>query len=159
MACFHTNNPNNPDLIVKEAIKILYGQLRKKPILNTSKRVANFLWLKYGKLDFEQFGVLALNSKLQLLEEISLFRGTVDQCPVYPKELFRKLLLSGPVRGFIAYHNHPGGKANPSSIDIEMTKRLRMAGDLLDMQLLDHVIVSETGYYSFADDGHKALLK
>ena len=144
--------------IVAEAIKILYGQLREMPVLNHPRKVADYLRLKYGQLMYEQLGVLALNTKLQLLKDIPLFRGTTGKCEVYLKEVFRELLLCGPVYGFIIYHNHPSGNTSPSPEDAKMTQRLKKAGELLDFQLLDHVIVSTTGHYSFADDGHKALL-
>ena len=145
--------------IVAEAIKILYGQLQEAPVLNNAQKVVDYLRLRYGHLEYERFGALALNTRLQLLKDISLFRGTTNECRVYQKELFRELLLSGPVRGFIIYHNHPSGNPTPSREDIEKTWHLKRAGELLDFQLLDHVIVSAMGHYSFADDGHKALLE
>lgn len=145
--------------IVAEAIKILYGELQKAPVLNHSQKVADYLRLKYGNLDYEQFGVLALDSRLALLKDIPLFRGTTNISNCYPKELFRELLLAGPVVGFIVYHNHPSNTLRPSPEDIALTKRLKQAGELLDFKLFDHVIVATTGHYSFADDGHKALLE
>ena len=145
------------DAIVAEAIKILYGQLQELPVLNNAPKVADYLRLQYGRLEYEKFGVLALDNKLHLIKDIPLFRGTTDSSPVYFKELFRELLLSGPIYGFIAYHNHPGGDTNPSTQDETTTIRLKEAARLLDFKMLDHIIISKTGYYSFNENGHKAL--
>ena len=143
--------------IVAEAIEILYGQLQEMPLMESSKTVRDYLRLKYGHLSYEQLGVLALNAKLRLLKDIPLFRGTTDKCNVYLKELFRELLLCGPACGFIVYHNHPSGEARPSPEDASLTRRCKEASELLGFRLVDHIIVSAKGHYSFADNGWQFL--
>jgi DNA repair protein RadC len=64
-----------------------------------------------------------------------------------------KTALDARATAFIAVHNHPSGSLSPSQADIELTRRLRKAGEVLDLPLLDHLIVSERGYYSFTDEG------
>lgn len=79
-------------------------------------------------------------------------RGSVASCAVVPADVFRYPLIAGAPAVVIA-HNHPSGELAPSTEDLLVTTRLRDAGKLLGIALLDHIIVSEHGYYSFLDDG------
>ncbi|MFT5383884.1 MAG: DNA repair protein RadC [Saprospiraceae bacterium] len=75
--------------------------------------------------------------------------GTV----VDAKIIFRKALENGPASGIILAHNHPSGNLKPSQADIDITKKLKKAGETLDINVLDHLIIAGQSYYSFADDG------
>jgi DNA repair protein RadC len=100
--------------------------------------------------------IIALNRQLQVLGHQCLFRGTVDACPIHPREIFAYLLTLSASE-FIMTHNHPTGSANPSSEDIAMTKRIQKAAGLMGIPLIDHLILSSSGYFSLTD--HQLLPK
>ncbi|MDT8444359.1 MAG: JAB domain-containing protein [Desulfuromonadales bacterium] len=78
--------------------------------------------------------------------------GSLNASIVHPREVYKAALLSSAA-AVIFIHNHPSGDTAPSREDIEITKRLKDAGELLGIRVLDHLIVGEAGYYSFANDG------
>lgn len=100
----------------------------------------------------EVFRVVYLDGKNRMLCFEEIGRGTLTSCLVHPREVF-----STAVRlrcaGIIAIHNHPSGDPAPSAEDIQITKRLQEAGQILGIRLLDHLIVGEHRYFSFADQG------
>lgn len=102
-------------------------------------------------MDIEKFIVLYLNSKNRLVC-IQVQPGSVDQTAVYPREVAKHAILSG-ASSVILVHNHPSGALNPSGADRELTKTLKEALSLLQVRVNDHLIISEQGYYSFAEDG------
>ena len=79
-------------------------------------------------------------------------RGTTDECPVSPTDIFRPCLLTG-TKSVIVVHNHPSGEPEPSREDIQITQRLVEGGRLLGIRVLDHVIIGSCRYFSFADEG------
>ena len=100
----------------------------------------------------EEVWVLALNSQLQLLGKEMIFRGTVDSCPIHPRDIFRYLIMKNAT-SFVLVHNHPSNSVEPSSEDIEITGKLRQLSDLIEITILDHLIIGLDKYYSFADFG------
>lgn len=102
--------------------------------------------------DRERFLVLALDSRHKTLgiEEVSV--GSLNASLVHPREVFKALLLANSA-AFILVHNHPSDDPNPSPEDQEITSRLKKAGEILGLALLDHVVVTSTGYYSFTENG------
>lgn len=118
--------------------------------LQCSERVAMYLHSQIIQFEAEEFWVMALNSMCQLLEGKMLFRGTVDQCFVHPRDVFR-FALSKNASYLVIGHSHPSGHCEPSSEDIKMTKRLIQAGKMIQIPILDHVIVcaKNTDYFSF----------
>lgn len=102
--------------------------------------------------DKENFWAIGLNSKnfIQYIELVHL--GTVNSCHYHPREIFRKACIKGIVSLIIA-HNHPSGNPSPSMEDREVTFRIKKSGDILGINLLDHVIVGKETFYSFRDEG------
>jgi DNA repair protein RadC len=100
----------------------------------------------------ERFLVLGLDGRHRPigLEEVSV--GSVTACLVHPREVFKALLLANAT-AFILIHNHPSGDPTPSQEDRHITERLQKAGCLLGISLIDHVVVTDRAYYSFADQG------
>ena len=100
----------------------------------------------------ETFRVLFLDGKNRVLFFEDIARGIVTSCLVHPREVF---FTAVKVRcsALIAIHNHPSGDPSPSVEDREITRRLRESGKILGIKLLDHIIVSEESYFSFADEG------
>ena len=96
--------------------------------------------------------MIALNSELQLLEHVMLFRGTAEYCLVHPRDLFRTLILTN-ASAFMMAHNHPSGNILPSHADLKITQRFQKLGQLMEIKLVDHLIVGSESFFSFADRG------
>ncbi len=107
--------------------------------------------LLYG-LPQEAFYILALNRQNQVLAKIPLSSGGLNATVVDPRLLFRKALEQG-ASAVIMAHNHPSGACRPSETDVRLTRKLKEAGELLDITVLDHLIIAGDKFYSFADAG------
>ncbi|QDK36267.1 RadC family protein [Bdellovibrio sp. NC01] len=101
----------------------------------------------------EEVWVIALNSHLQVIGLEMIFRGTVDQCLIHPRDIFR-YLISRNASSFILAHNHPSSEILPSDQDLILTRKIYSAGVLLQIPMQDHVIFSNEKYFSMADHGH-----
>jgi DNA repair protein RadC len=104
------------------------------------------------ELSFEEFWMLYLNRKNEVFRREQLSRGGQNSTVVDPKVLFKKAIQQG-ASGIILVHNHPSGNSAPSQEDTQLTLRLWQAGRLLDIDIIDHIIIGNTSYYSFADEG------
>jgi len=100
----------------------------------------------------EEFYVLLLNRANKVLGWMKVSLGGITGTVADPRIIFQAALLSNAT-SIIISHNHPSGNTNPSSADIELTRKIKAAGAFLDIVLLDHVIVTTEAYYSFADEG------
>jgi DNA repair protein RadC len=100
----------------------------------------------------ENFLVLLLNSRNKVLGVYEAARGSVAGVEVHPQDVFRAALVAG-ARAIIVIHNHPSGEADPSDDDHALTKRLQKAGEVLGVSVLDHIILGDDSYVSFADRG------
>ncbi len=100
----------------------------------------------------EVFRVVHLNGKNRMLCVEEVARGTLTACLVHPREVFGTAVHLRAA-GIIAVHNHPSGDPTPSMEDNKITTRLKEAGKILGIKLLDHIIIGQEDYYSFADDG------
>lgn len=100
----------------------------------------------------EYLKLLMLNSKLKLIAETEISKGTVNQTLVSPREIFLEALHNGAVY-IILMHNHPSGEIEPSEDDIIVTRRIQNAGNILGIELLDHIIIGDHFYYSMAESG------
>ena len=105
-----------------------------------------------GHLRKEVFLILALNSANILLRDIRISEGILNASLVHPREVFKAAILESAA-SVILLHNHPSGETQPSSDDRQITDRLVQAGKLLDIPVLDHIILSSRGYYSFREAG------
>jgi DNA repair protein RadC len=121
------------------------------PVLSSPSLTREYLRLHLGPSDFEQFGVLHLDSRHRLISAEILFRGTLANASVYPREVV-KAALSHNAGAAVFFHNHPSGIAEPSHADEIITARLREALALIDVRVLDHLIIAES-IYSFAEHG------
>jgi DNA repair protein RadC len=100
----------------------------------------------------EEFKILLVNRRNRVLGVVDISRGGMNVTVVDPKLIFITALKSC-ASGIILAHNHPSGELDPSREDIAITKKLKAGAELLDLKILDHLIVSKDGFYSFADDG------
>ena len=100
----------------------------------------------------EVFILITLNTKNIVTGYFEVHRGTINTSLVHPREVFKRALLNNASNIMVA-HNHPSGDPNPSKEDIQITERLKEAGNLLGINLLDHIIVGEDKYISFKEKG------
>lgn len=105
-----------------------------------------------GGLEHEEFWCLLLNCRNQVLKEVQVARGSVSRCPVEPQELFAPALRE-KARRLILLHNHPTGNPEPSQDDRALTRRLVNVAELIGIEILDHVVIGDGRYVSFADRG------
>lgn len=122
-----------------------------EPIINTSSDVFELISPIIGDLEHEEFWVLYLNNSNKVKFKSPLSKGGITGTVVDIRLLFQTALEQKAV-GIILTHNHPSGKVKPSDADIQITKKIKEAGRIMDIQLLDHLIVTEYSYYSFADE-------
>ncbi len=124
----------------------------QKTIISTSRDIADYLQARLKDYRHEVFAVLFLNraNKINHFEIIS--EGGITGTVADPRVILRKALEEDAVN-IILCHNHPSGSLKPSRADEQLTTKIKEAARLLDIAVIDHIIVSETGYYSFADEG------
>ncbi|KIO42806.1 MULTISPECIES: RadC family protein [Porphyromonadaceae] len=120
--------------------------------LVSSRDIYELLQPRIGDLDHEEFWVIFLNTGCRVKSCERLFSGGMEGTLVDMRILFRKA-LEMKARSFVIAHNHPSGNIEPSNQDIELTRKIRKAGDTLDIILLDHLVITSHGFYSFADYG------
>jgi len=113
---------------------------------------AAYLLPRFGARAVEQFGILLLDSKHRVLRPAVLAVGTLNASGVLPREVFREAAVGGAA-AIVAFHNHPSGDPTPSPDDVELTRRLAAAGALMEIELVDHVILGDTRYWSFKESG------
>ncbi len=126
--------------------------LRRRDALASPEQVGQYLALSLQHCPQEVFAVLFLDARNRLLAAEELFRGTLSQTVVYPREVARRALERNAAAVILA-HNHPSGLAEPSQADRVLTEALKRALQCLDIPVLDHLIVAGGRRYSFAENG------
>ena len=119
----------------------------------TSKSVFEIMQPLIGELPHEEFWILYLNNSNKIVMKSQLSKGGITGTVVDVRLVFKKALENNAV-SIIVCHNHPSGILQPSDADKQITEKLKEAGKNLDIRLLDHLIITEKGYYSFADSGN-----
>ena len=120
--------------------------------ITSSKMIFELMQPIIGELPHEEFWVLYLNNSNKVLSKIQLGKGGITGTVVDVRLVF-KAAIEMCATGLILCHNHPSGTLIPSDADKQITKKLKAAGQHLDIQVLDHIIITENGFYSFNDDG------
>ena len=140
--------------IIELALAVLqhkFGQ-RTESMLNSPSAVRQYLTLRMAQLEHEVFMVLFLDSQNRAITIEEMFRGTLTQASVYPREVVKRALQLNACSVIFA-HNHPSGVAEPSHADENLTQTLKKALALVDVQVLDHFIVAGAKTLSFAERG------
>jgi DNA repair protein RadC len=119
--------------------------------LNSPEKVNDYMQPILRDLAHEEFHILLLNTKNSLIKRIQIFKGTLNQCNVYPRELFREALLHSAA-SIVLVHNHPSGSTEPSREDILITDRLIEAGRMIGIYVADHIIIGHNYYTSLKED-------
>ena len=141
------------DAIIASALRIIESRLRIAAVsMSSPQAVKDHLRLSLATLEHEVFGVLWLDSQNRLIEYQELFRRTVNQTSVYPREVV-KAALTCNASACILTHNHPSGFAEPSRADEMLTNNLKTALAMVDCKVLDHMIVGGMSVMSFAERG------
>jgi DNA repair protein RadC len=138
------------ELVYKSKVKA-----SERPTVKTSKEAAGLLTQLWNpdKIDFvEQFQVLLLNRNNKVLGIFEASSGGISGTVADPKIIFAAAIKSTAC-SIIISHNHPSGNLKPSQADEQLTQKIKNAGLFLDIKLLDHIIITSEGYYSFADEG------
>ena len=146
--------PASADEVLLAAQRVLASQLRGSEVLNSPQVVRDFLRVKLGALEHEVFAVIHLDAQHRVIDYVEMFRGTVSQTSVYPREVVKEALAKNSA-ALLLVHNHPSGVAEPSRADEMLTQTLKTALALVDVRVLDHLIVAGNTIMSFAE---RALL-
>ncbi|MFM7643693.1 MAG: RadC family protein [Sphingomonadales bacterium] len=128
------------------------AEVRQRRHIKTSKDVFDILQVQLADLDHEQFFVLYLNYANEIIELVQLSIGGRHSTIADAKRIFQ-MGLRCAATGIILCHNHPSGQRKPSEQDLALTKDIKDFARLIDMKLLDHLIFTDNGYFSFADEG------
>lgn len=139
-------------LIHEVARRYLKDRMMNRPVCHSSEEVFDYLYHALRDLKREQFKVIFLDAKNQIIEEKTLFEGTVDSSAVYPREVIKDALRY-EASALIFAHNHPSGDPEPSLCDKEITRDLVFAARVIQIKVLDHIIIGNNRYFSFADQG------
>ena len=126
--------------------------MRERPTIQSSKDSYSYIYAEIADLAHEEFFVLYLNRANKVVAHRHISRGGISGTVADTKIILKhgiEILASA----MIAVHNHPSGNIKPSQSDIELTRRLKDAARLIDIILIDHLIIGEKKYYSFADEG------
>ncbi|OGD17121.1 MAG: hypothetical protein A2Y69_03070, partial [Candidatus Aminicenantes bacterium RBG_13_59_9] len=132
--------------------RFLRDRMLARPYYRSSKEVFDYLYHSLRDVKREKFKVLFLDTKNRIIEEKTLFEGTVDSSVVYPREVVKDALRYD-ASSLIFIHNHPSGDPEPSLSDRQITRELVFAAKVLQLKVLDHIIIGQGCYYSFADQG------
>ena len=138
--------------VIEMARRSLSEQMSKKNALHSPKDVRDYLRLTLANLPHEVFVVVFLNTQNEVLVVEELFRGSLTQTSVYPREVVKRALACNAASAILA-HNHPSGDSEPSIADRTLTQSLVDALKTVDVQVLDHFIVSPSSSTSFAEQG------
>lgn len=120
--------------------------------IKSSQDVAGIFQPLLSDLSHEEFWVLFLNRSNKVIDRMKISQGGISGT-VTDIRIIMKKAVENLASGIIVCHNHPSGNLNPSESDTNITRKIRDAGNLMDIQLLDHLIISDRDYYSFADNG------
>ncbi len=114
---------------------------------------AAFLMPAFGNRPVEQFGLVLLDTKYRVIRTAIVAVGTLNGTVVEPRDVYRQAAM-GSAAAIVAFHNHPSGDPTPSPDDVELTRRLRAAGMLMGIELVEHMILGDAKYFSFKEAGY-----
>lgn len=141
-----------PTEVLHAALAVLAAQVRGSELLASPQAVRDYLRIKLGLLEHEVFAVIHLDAQHRVIAYVEMFRGTVTQASVYPREVVKEALAHNAA-AVVLVHNHPSGVVQPSRADELLTQTLKNALSLVDVRVLDHLVVTHTDVLSFAERG------
>jgi DNA repair protein RadC len=138
--------------VLELARRSLGQQMAERPVLDNVILVKDYLRLQLGGRGHEVFSVLFLDAQHRLIQMDEMFRGSLTQASVYPREVLKRALQLHAAAVILA-HNHPSGSAQPSRSDEVLTQTLKSALAMIDVRVLDHLVVGDTEVVSFVERG------
>jgi len=139
-------------LVSEVAREVLKQKIVAKPAYKSAREIFDYLYHSMRDLKKEVFKVIYLNSQNQIIDIADLAEGTVDRGAVSPREVIESAIRYNAA-SLILVHNHPSGNPEPSQSDQQITRDLVFAGGIMQIRVLDHIIIGENKYYSFAVEG------
>ena len=138
--------------VIEAALAILDEKVMRNGLISAPADASAFFSLRLGSLEHEVFAAIFLDAQNRVIEYIELFRGTLTQTSVYPREVVQRA-LHHHCASVVFAHNHPSGVAEPSRADEMLTQTLKAALALVDVRVLDHLVVGAAGCISMAQRG------
>lgn len=140
-------------VVLEKEVSVYCPEIDRK--MNTPEKIIEFarVFLRMHELPEEYMYMLCMNNKLHMTGVFEISHGNVNSSVVGTREVFQKALLANAVC-IALIHNHPSGDCTPSREDIEITKRLVKAGDILGIQVLDHIVIGRPQYCSLKEKGY-----
>ncbi len=141
-------------MVSAAAVRMSWEQLKGAdlPVIGNMDMLIDYCRMSMCYQDVEEFRIIYLNSKNQVVDQEIQQKGTINHVSIHPREVV-KAALEKKACAVIMVHNHPTGDATPSKADVEVTKNVKAALESMNIELHDHVVVSRYGYYSFRDGG------
>ena len=136
--------------VLEMSRRVLLQKMRKRDVMNNPETVKQFLQLQMGAYPQEVFAVVFMDAQYRLLSFQEMFKGTLNQTSVYPREVVKLALEQGAAAVILA-HNHPSGDVRPSAADSTLTRTLQTALSMVDVKVLDHIIVGPGIHWSMAE--------
>jgi len=133
-------------------VEVLKQKIVERPVYASSAEILDYLSYSMRDLKKEVFKVIYLNNRNQIVATDDLFEGTLESIPIRPREIVQSSIKHSATRMIFA-HNHPTGDPTPSKSDKQLTRDLVFMGMILEIKVLDHIIIGENRYFSFADEG------
>ncbi len=134
--------------------RTLTRDVPERPRFLTPKDVANYLRPRYGGFQVERCGVMLLDQKHRLIRTTVISTGTLDATVAHPRDVFR-VAVAGSAASVVVFHNHPSGDPAPSTLDRLWTRRLDLAGEMIGIELADHIILGDATYFSFKEESKR----
>ena len=139
--------------LVQEVARVfLKEQIVDRPVYKSSREVFDYLYHSMRDLKKEVFKAIYLNAQHQIIDTADLFQGTVDGTYIPPREVIEGAIERNAA-GLLVAHNHPSGSAEPSQSDRQLTRDLVYAGSIMQIRVLDHIVIGNNTYFSFASEG------
>ena len=139
-------------LVQEVAREFLKEKIIEQPVYQSAREIFDYLYHSMRDLKKEVFKVIFLNSQNQIIETADLVTGTVNSSAVSPREVMESAIKNNAV-SLVFAHNHPSGNPEPSRGDKELTRDLVYAGSIMRVRVLDHIIIGNNRYFSFASEG------
>lgn len=126
-----------------------------RPQMLGPRDAARYLAPRYAAFPEERFGVMLLDARHRVLRTVIVSTGTLDASLVHPRDVFR-VAVQASAAAVVAFHNHPSGDPTPSREDRDITARLERAGEIMGIDLVDHIILGHGRYFSFRDESRRS---
>ena len=134
--------------------RTLFGDSTERPQMLSTTDLVAYLLPRYGGGAVERFGVMLLDQKQRVIRSVILSTGTVEASISHPRDVFRAAVLASAT-SVVVFHNHPSGDPLPSTTDRLVTRKLVDAGELMSIDVIDHIILGDATYFSFREESKK----